>query len=201
MKQLHLIHQVFNFSAARYFKTAGDLFIHQGDYSKALAMVDKTLRLDANNARALVLKADILFCLGRDTDALQVVNEALIVEPAFVEAYLSRAGILETTGGLREALASCFEAEQHITLQNNFLLPALLEQKMTLLIQLRKYGEALHQLEQSAERLAKVDYQRLNAMYRPLLNEYYRQRQTTRRRSGSGPSRQTLRLLQGGCQA
>ena len=51
---MQLLKKVLNFSAERYLKTAGDLFIYHSDYAGALEMVDKALTHDETDTRALV---------------------------------------------------------------------------------------------------------------------------------------------------
>ena len=51
--------KVLNMSAERYLKTAGDLFIYEGDYASALHMVEKTLEIEPGDLRALVLRGPV----------------------------------------------------------------------------------------------------------------------------------------------
>ncbi len=75
VQQLQFLKNVLNMSAERYLRTAGDLFVYEGDYESALMMVDKTLAIQPEDTRALVLRGDILYCLNKDFEALSVFNK------------------------------------------------------------------------------------------------------------------------------
>ena len=139
---MKFLSKVLNFSAERYLKSAGDLFIYEGDYESALNMVDKTLEIEPQDVRALVLRGDILYCLNRDQEALDTFNTALSINPDSVEALISRAGVLDVLGKYREALECCNRAFEQIRPYQNFLLPSLYDQNIVLLLRLKKYRQA-----------------------------------------------------------
>ncbi len=176
VKHFKLFNKVLNFSAERYFKTAGDLFIYEGDYEMALDMINKTLELEPDNTRALVLKGDILFCLNQDLEALTVLNKAIALDEKCAEGYISKAGVLDVLGKPREALQCCNRAMEFITRQNDYLLPTLIDQKLVLLVRLKKYREAQHLLNSATELLNPEDYNFLSSCYRPLLDRGFRHR-------------------------
>lgn len=180
---MNFLKKVFNFSAERYLKTAGDLFIYDGDYESALAMVEKTLEIEPKDLRALVLRGDILYCLNRDEEALETFNTALNINPDSVEALISRAGVLDVLGKYREALSCCERAFEQIRPYQHFLLPSLYEQHILLLLRLKKYRQAQALLRNSESRLGKEDYQYLLASYSHILDGLSKKRRQARDRA------------------
>ncbi len=181
----HLLNKVLNFSAERYLKTAGDLFIYDGDYETALSMVDKTLEIDADDTRALVLRGDILFCLNRDLEALQSFNRALKLNPLCTEAYISKASVLDILGKPREALECCNRAFLLITRQNEYLLPSLFDQKIVLLTRLKKYREAQQILQEASQRLSGEEYNYLVSCYKHWIDRCCQERYQVRQKADS----------------
>lgn len=176
MKHLKLLARVFDFSAERYLRSAGDLFAFEGDYEAALAMIDKTLALSPRNERALVLKADILFCLNDDAAALRLLNQAIEAHPDRPEAYASKAGVLDALGKPREALQCCDLALSLIGRAHDYLLAPLLDQKLSLLIQIRRHRQALRLLNEASKLLNDDEYGYLQMCYRSALTQACRQR-------------------------
>lgn len=190
---MQLFKKVLNFSAERYLKTAGDLFIYHSDYFGALGQVEKALESDPNDTRALVLYGDILFCLNRDAEALTALNQALTLNSNLPEAYISKAGVLEVMGKYREALLCCKQAFEYIQLQKEYLLPSLFDQQLTLLIRLKRYREAQRLLEVIDTLLEQEDADYLQASYRGLIDQSCK-----RRRQKSVKSKSPLSVLNGG---
>lgn len=182
---MQLFKKVLNFSAQRYLKTAGDLFIYHSDYQGALALVEKALHYEPHDTRALVLYGDILFCMNRDLDALKALNEALIHNPTLAEAYISKAGVLEVLGKHREALQCCKQALQFITPKKQYLLPSLFDQKVILLIRLKRFREAQQVLDKAALYLEGDDLDFLMASYKGLLDQQCTKRKLSREKARS----------------
>ncbi|MDP2797823.1 MAG: tetratricopeptide repeat protein [Methanoregula sp.] len=61
-----------------------------GQYDEALALVNKGIRLDANNANAWYNKGIILFKMGRYQDALNSFAQAADIHPEFTEAWYNK---------------------------------------------------------------------------------------------------------------
>ena len=183
MKHFKFLNKVLNFSAERYLKTAGDLFIYDGDYETALYMVEKTLEIDANDTRALVLKGDILYCLNRDIEALQTFNQVLKLDELCVEAYISKASVLDVLGKDRDSLDCCNRALELMGQKFSYLYSTVLEQKLILLIRLKKYREARQILDDAADRLTRDDYQYLAASFLPELERQVKGRKELRERA------------------
>lgn len=192
---MQLLRKVLNFSAERYLKTAGDLFIYHSDYHGALELVQKALDVEPNDTRALVLYGDILFCLNRDVEALQALNRAISLNPALAEAYISKSGVLEVMGRYREAFQCCRQALAHIGPNKQYLLSSLFDQEIILLIRLKRFREALQVLNRAHFYLEHEELDFLQASYKNLLEGLCRKREQTLRKS----QRQALRVLAGSC--
>lgn len=180
---MRLFKKVLNFSAERHLKTAGDLFIYHSDYEGAMELVKKALAHDPEDTRALVLYGDILFCLNRDIDALNILNKALSLNNKLAEAYISKAGVLEVLGKFREALDCCKEALNHIKPDKRYLLSSLFYQQLVLLIRLKRFREAQRLLDRIHQYLDEEDVDYLNACYRGLLDQLCNKRQQIRERA------------------
>jgi tetratricopeptide (TPR) repeat protein len=190
---MQLLKKVLNFSAERHLKTAGDLFIYHSDYHGALALVEKAIALDPTDTRALVLYGDILFCLNRDIEALQALNKAISLNPTLAEAYISKAGVLEVMGKYREALQCCKLALTHIDHKKQYLLFSLLDQKLILLIRLKRYREAQQVLDNSIRYLEEDEVEYLFASYKGILDQFCQKRSQAREKAKT----LSLRILDG----
>lgn len=180
---MKFLSKVLNFSAERFLKTAGDLFIYEGDYESALGMVEKTLEIEPQDVRALVLRGDILYCLNRDQEALETFDAALAVDPDSVEALISRAGVLDVLGKYREALDCCNRAFAKIKPYQNFLLPSLYDQAIVLLLRLKKYRQAQVLLRNSESGLKKDDHEYLLSCYSHILARLSETRRKARKKA------------------
>lgn len=179
--------KVLNFSAERYLKTAGDLFIYQGEYESALLMVEKTLEIEPQDPRALALKGDILYCLNRDLEALDVFNSLLAIYPTSLEALASKAAVLDVLGKYREALNCCNAALANLSDKSHYLLGSLYEQKLLILIALRRYREADTLLKQALLELDKTSKEYLVANYKGTIEQNLKYRRKLREYLGKHP--------------
>lgn len=180
---MNFLNKVLNFSAERYLKTAGDLFIYEGDYESALYMVDKTLDIEPKDVRALVLRGDILYCLNRDQEALDTFNTVLGINPDSVEALISKAGVLDVLGKYREALECCNRAFLLIQPFQSYLLPSLYDQNIVLLLRLKKYRQAHQLLKNSEHVLPKEEHQYLLESYNHILNRLSQTREKAKEKA------------------
>lgn len=177
---MNFLTKVLNFSAERYLKTAGDLFIYEGDYAAALELVEKTLDIEPEDVRALVLRGDILYCLNRDSEALETFQKTLSIDPNCVEALISCAGVLDVLGKYRDSLECCNRAFQQIKPYQGYLLPSLYDQNIVLLLRLKKYRQARYLLKTAESRLPKEEYQYLLSCYSHIVDRLSRNRQKAR---------------------
>jgi tetratricopeptide (TPR) repeat protein len=74
-----------------------------GQYDEALALVNKGIRLDANNASAWYNKGIILFKMCRYQDALNSFAQATDIDPEFTEAWFNKGMALMCSGKYIEA--------------------------------------------------------------------------------------------------
>ncbi|AUB56333.1 DNA-directed RNA polymerase subunit A' [Methanobacterium subterraneum] len=77
-------------------------------YDVALKLVDQLIKSDKNNINALILKARILFILGRKLMALTHINKAIDIDPNLVDALVFKGEIFSDQGEYEKAL-ECFE--------------------------------------------------------------------------------------------
>lgn len=176
VKRLNLLNKVLNFSAELYLKSAGDLFVYHGDYEAALRMADKTLELQPDDVRAMVLRGDILYCMNRDLESLQMFNEVLKHYPDCLEAHISKAGVLDVLGETKEALTYCNRAFELMAPKHRFLLPSLYDQKIQLLMRLKHYRQAQLLLKQAEEQLTEEESTYLKQCYQSDLRQLCRHR-------------------------
>jgi tetratricopeptide (TPR) repeat protein len=114
------------------------------DYTLAAADLQTALKLDAENGRALWLKARMLQAVGRRREALEAVEAALKQEPKGAEYLLTRAGLLAETG-----LFTAAEADAAAVIDGTAAVPHLQAQAWCLRGDLfaarpdRDYGQAL----------------------------------------------------------
>lgn len=181
--EMKFLNKVLNFSAERFLKTAGDLFIYEGDYESALLMVEKTLEIEPSDTRALVLRGDILYCLNRDQEALETFNRVLSLNSESVEALISKAGVLDVLGKYREALECCKLAFQKIRPYQSYLLPSLYDQYVVLLLRFKKTRQAQLLLKSAEHKLPREEYQFLLGSYNHIIGRLTRNRQKARARA------------------
>jgi len=75
-----------------------------GKYDEALALVNKGIKLDANNANSWYNKGIILFKMGRYQDALNSFAQAADIDPEFTEAWYNKGLALMHMGKYLEAI-------------------------------------------------------------------------------------------------
>ena len=75
-----------------------------GQYDEALALVNKGIKLDSNNANSWYNKGIILFKMGRYQDALNSFAQAADIDPEFTEAWYNKGMALMCSGKYLEAI-------------------------------------------------------------------------------------------------
>lgn len=161
---MKLFKSVLNLSAKRHLKIASELFIYHSNYEAALEAVEKALECEPDNQRALILYADVLFCLQREMEGLAVLDKVIAASPHSAEAFVSRASILEAIGHYREALEDCNKALEHIGEGKHYLYASVYEQKISLLISLKLFRATESVLSEAAHHLDWDDYDYLITM-------------------------------------
>jgi tetratricopeptide (TPR) repeat protein len=75
-----------------------------GQYDEALALVNKGIKLDSNNANSWYNKGIILFKMCRYQDALNSFAQAADIDPEFTEAWFNKGMALMCSGKYLEAI-------------------------------------------------------------------------------------------------
>jgi len=162
--------KIFNIRAEKLVREASDTFIYYRDYETALAQVNEALSFEPGHLKALILKGDILFCIDKDNEALEYFDMAINADPFCAEAYGSKAGTLDVLGQQAEALICCEMAFENITLKDRHLLPSLYDQRIALLIRLKRFQEAREILKKCAKNLSEEDGCHLISCYQNIIN-------------------------------
>ncbi len=83
---------------------AADRFFQDGLYEDALAEYQQILIADRDNLRALGGKAQTLMQLGRNAEALDLLDQLIVRKPEFAPAYVSRGILKDRMGDYQGAL-------------------------------------------------------------------------------------------------
>jgi len=164
------VRKFFNIEAERLIREANDNFIYFRDYYKALNQTERILEIDADHVKALILRGNLLFCLDRDIEALECFEKAISIDPYSAEAYGSKANTLDVLGKVVEAYTCCEKAFRRVTQKDAELLPSLYDQKIALLIKLKRYEEAQSTLKHCYRSLNTEDSFKIAACYRDVIN-------------------------------
>lgn len=168
--------KVSNLQVEKLIREASDNFSYNRDYELALKDIDKALKIEKDNAKALILKGDILFCMDMDKDALDHFDRAISADPSSAEAFGSKAGTLDVLGNYDEALSCCDKAFELVKTKDKFLLPSLYDQKLTLLLRMRKYEEARKVLNRALVVLSEEDGTYLRSCFQGMIESSCRLR-------------------------
>jgi tetratricopeptide (TPR) repeat protein len=172
--------KVYYLEAERLIKSANDNFVFFRDYESALDQAERVLGIDPENAGAYVLKGNVYFCSHEADIALEYYERALSVDPLCAEAHSLKANILDNRGKLTEALESCERAFESIKRRDHELLTQLYDQKMAILLKMRKYEDAKKTLQESFENLGEEDGLYLASCYRDAIENLGREKRKRR---------------------
>ena len=161
--------KIFNLKVEKLIREASDNFVYYRDCETALEQINEALSIEPDHIKALILKGDILFCIDKDKEALEYFDKAINTNPYSAEAYGSKAGTLDVLGYQKEALQYCDKAFENITLKDRHLLPALYDQKIAILIRMKKYEEARLALKKCIKNLPEEDGGYLISCYQSLI--------------------------------
>jgi len=162
--------KIFNIKAEKLVREASDNFIYFRDYEASLEQLDKVLELEPNHVKALILKGNIFFCVDKDMEALECFEKALSIDPFSAEAHGSKANTLDVLGKIKEAYACCEKAFNNLTSKDFNLLPSLYDQKIAILIKMKKYEEAQTTLRECYRYLNTEDSFKIAACYRDVIS-------------------------------
>lgn len=157
--------KIFNLKVEKLIREASDNFSYNRDYELALEQIEEVLEIDPVNTRALILKGDILFCMDLDSEALDCFDKAIHADPDSAEAHGSKAGTLDVLGRHEEALRFCDRAFELVKTKDKFLLPSLYDQKITLLLRIRRFEEAKKVINRAVQILPDEDACYLRSCY------------------------------------
>jgi len=162
--------KIFNIEAEKLVREASDNFIYFRDYEITLEQLDKVLEIEPNHVKALILKGNIFFCIDRDDEALECFEKALNIDPFSAEAHGSKANTLDVLGKIKEAYSCCEKAFKNLTPKDIHLLPSLYDQKIALLIKMKKYEDAKITLRSCYRYLNTEDSFKIAACYRDVID-------------------------------
>jgi len=164
------IKKIFNIEAEKLVREASDNFIYFRDYETTLEQLTRVLEIEPEHVKALILKGNIFFCIDRDDEALECFEKALNIDPFSAEAHGSKANTLDVLGKVKEAFACCEKAFKNLTVKDKDLLPSLYDQKIALLIKLKKYEDAKLTLKQCYRYLKTEDSFKIASCYRDIID-------------------------------
>lgn len=168
--------KIYDIKAERLVREAHDNFVFLKDYEMAMQQVEEVLEIDPVNTRALILKGNIYFCLDEMKTALTYYENALQADPFSAEAHSLKANILDINGRPKEALISCEKAFENLRKKDKELLTALYDQKIAILIKLKKYSEARETLHESYKKLGKEDSFYIASCYREVIESLHKEK-------------------------
>lgn len=163
--------KIYNLRVEKLVREASDNFIYYRDYETAVNQINEALAIEPDHIKALILKGDILFCIDKDKEALEYFDKAINANPYSAEAYGSKAGTLDVLGHQKEALKYCEKAFENITLKDRHLLPSLYDQKIAILLRMKKFEEAREALKKCVKSLAEEDGSYLVSCYQDLIEK------------------------------
>ena len=180
------IKKIFNIEAEKLVREASDNFIYFRDYETTLKQLTRVLEIEPDHVKALILKGNIFFCIDRDNEALECFEKALNLDPFSAEAHGSKANTLDVLGKVKEAFACCEKAFKNLTVKDKDLLPSLYDQKIALLIKLKRYEDAKLTLKQCYRYLKTEDSFKIASCYRDIIDtllreQKYRKKMATER--------------------
>jgi len=174
--------KIYYIKAEKLIREANDNFIYFKDYEMALEQVEEALRLDPENAEALIIKGNIYFCLNEMDIALECFENALEFNPYSAEAYSLKANILDSKENPKEALKCCEKAFENLRKPEKDFLTALYDQKIAILIKLKKYKEARQAVEESYKHLGEEDSSYIDSCYRDVIEEKQKKKRIAAKR-------------------
>lgn len=162
--------KVYNLLVEKLIRKANDNFIYFSEYETALEQVNKVLSIEPDNAKALLLKGNVLFCIDKNIKALEYYDKAINADPYYAEAYGSKAGTLDMLGRQHDALLCCEKAFENISIKDKNLLPSLYDQKLAILTGMKRFIEAKETLKDCIKTLSEEDSSYLVSCYENLIN-------------------------------
>ena len=162
--------KLFNFQAEKLYREAGENF-YLKKYDRALELLSETTMLDKSHTKALLLTGDIMLLQeGKEKEALNAYDKAILSNPASTQAYGSKAYVLDILGRYDEAFENCEKAFEYSNPDDNDQLSSLYDQKISLLCSLKKYDEAGNTLNEAMNVLSEDNANYLKSCYLQKIN-------------------------------
>ncbi|MCQ2957774.1 MAG: hypothetical protein MJ180_02605 [Candidatus Gastranaerophilales bacterium] len=157
---------LFNIRAEKLYREACDLF-YSKKYDKALSLLEETTSIDKNHTKAFLLEGDIkLLNQGKEYEALNAYDKAILSNPCSTQALGSKAYVLDILGKYEEAFENCEKAFLYANRTDNDQMTSLYDQKISLLCSLKKYDDASHTLNEAVKNLSGDNGNYLTSCYR-----------------------------------
>lgn len=183
--------KIFNLLAEKLVREADDNFIYFKDYETAMSQVNEVLRIEPDHPKALILKGNLMLYIDKDHEALKCFEQAIDADPQSAEAYGSKAGMLDLFGKQKEALQFCEKAFQHVSMRDRDLVISLYDQKISILLKMKKFKEAGMVLNQSFQSLPEEGIDYLASSYQKLIDVAHKEKLRKRKMA----SKLSLRLV------
>ena len=133
---------LFNLRAEKLYREACESF-YLKNYDRALELLNETTSIDKFHSKALLLIGDIkLLSEGKEMEALDAYDRAILSNPTSTQAYGSKAYVLDIIGRYDEAFENCEKAFEYSNKNDNDQLSSLYDQKISILCSMKKYDEA-----------------------------------------------------------
>lgn len=178
--QSKLFKKVCNLKVEKLVRQASDNFVYMADYETALEQVNEALSIESDHVKALILKGNILYCLDKNSKAIDYLDMALNIDPSCSEAYGAKAGMLDMLGNTQDALFNCEQAFLNMSGKDRHLLPSLYDQKIAILISMKKFEQAKESLQCCMKNLSEEDSNYLLSCYQSQIESYCKEQRRKR---------------------
>lgn len=168
--------KLFNLKIEKLIREANDNFLYFKDYKAALALLDEILKEDDKFTKALILKGHILLCCDNEEQSLKYFKKAIESDIYSAEAYGSMAGTLYILGRIKEAFYYNQKAFENLHKKDKKMIPSLYEQKISMLIQMKKIDEADEMLNKSMKYLTDEDRCYLLSCFKQTIKNKFKER-------------------------
>lgn len=151
-------------SAQRMYKEVEQQAMSSCNYGHLLGKAKEVTKADPMFDKAYVLQGEIFISLNRYNDALNVLNQALEINPSNARALASKAYIYDVKFFGDKALEYCEKALEY-SHGDYDLTMSLFDQKLSLLTRLNKNNAARRALDEASKALNLQDYDYLKECY------------------------------------
>jgi tetratricopeptide (TPR) repeat protein len=164
--------KIFYIKVEKLIREASDTFIYFKDYASALNLIEEALLIEPLNSKAFILKGHLLLCTDNEERAIKYFKKAISVDLFSAEAHGAMAGTLYMLGRHQEAFEYNEKAFEYLMPKDKNMLPSLYDQKISMLIQMKKYEEAQFMLQKSTKYLSNEDSCNLLSSYQETIKNH-----------------------------